>query len=213
MRFNERSRRAGDGLYSAVGTQHIHAGHDVDFARDKPCGDHRAFAVSDRRAIVDGRDHGQAGDFELGQIQRQQSASADAVGEEPGSWPDQFGIDNAAVVALDGDRKLGPSVLVRLGLRVDFPAIGVLRWNPRSDRQRFNRDKLFCAGRYGRIAIWSELRQILRRCVEPTRGGPVGIDGRCEVRQARTVTGVPPTKQPPWISFVAMFAQRPASSY
>ncbi len=28
-----------DGLDSAVSTQHAHAGHDVDFAGDKPCGD------------------------------------------------------------------------------------------------------------------------------------------------------------------------------
>ena len=30
--------RPGDGFDSAIGTKHIHAGHDVDFAGNKPCG-------------------------------------------------------------------------------------------------------------------------------------------------------------------------------
>jgi len=31
--------RSGDRFDSAISTQHIHAGHDVDFAGNKPCGD------------------------------------------------------------------------------------------------------------------------------------------------------------------------------
>ena len=30
------------------------------------------------------------------------------------SWPDDFGIDDTAIVAFDGDRQLGPSGLVGL---------------------------------------------------------------------------------------------------
>jgi hypothetical protein len=40
-------RCASDGLDYAVGTQHVDAGYDVDFAGDKACGDDRAFDISD----------------------------------------------------------------------------------------------------------------------------------------------------------------------
>jgi hypothetical protein len=76
------------------------AGHDVDFARNKARGDDRAFAVNDRRAIVDGGDHGQTGDVQLGQIQRQESHCADALCQDPCSRSDQLGIDDATVAAL-----------------------------------------------------------------------------------------------------------------
>jgi hypothetical protein len=46
--------RPGDGFDSAIGTLHIHAGYDVDFACNEACGDDRAFAVSDLWAVVDG---------------------------------------------------------------------------------------------------------------------------------------------------------------
>ncbi|MFN7796531.1 MAG: hypothetical protein ACK5Q3_13315 [Planctomycetota bacterium] len=48
--------RSGDGFHSAISTQHIHAGYNVDFAGNKPCGNYGAFAVSDRWAVVDGSD-------------------------------------------------------------------------------------------------------------------------------------------------------------
>ena len=92
----------------------------MHFTRNEARGDDRALAVGDRRTIIDGGDHGQAGDVQLGQIQRQESANADAVGEDPGSWPDQFGIDDAAIAALEGDRDFGPGGLIRFRLRVDF---------------------------------------------------------------------------------------------
>lgn len=77
-------------------------GHDVDATRNKPCGNHGAFATCDRRTIVDGSDHGQAGDVQLGQIQRQESPCADTVGQDPCSRPNQLCVDDAAIVAFDG---------------------------------------------------------------------------------------------------------------
>ena len=56
------------------------------------------------------------------------------------SWPDDFGIDAATIAAFDGDRQLGPSGLVGLGLRVDLEAVGVLGRNARSNRERFDGD-------------------------------------------------------------------------
>jgi hypothetical protein len=49
-----------------------------------------------------------------------------------------LGIDDDSVAPLDGDRKLGPGVLVGFWLRIDFPSVEVLGGNPRSDRQRFD---------------------------------------------------------------------------
>ena len=76
----------------------------MDFAGYKARGDHRSFADGDRWAIIDGSHHSQPRDVQLGQVQRQESPCADAVGEDPGSRADQFGIDVATVAALDGDR-------------------------------------------------------------------------------------------------------------
>ena len=39
-------RRPGDRFDCAIGTQHIHAGHDVDFAGDKPRGDDQGQSIS-----------------------------------------------------------------------------------------------------------------------------------------------------------------------
>jgi hypothetical protein len=105
------------GLDSAICTQHIHAGNDMNFARNESRGDDRAFAVGDPWAIIDGGDHGETEDVQLGQIQRQESPCADTVGQDPCSRSDQLCIDDAAIAPLDGDRKLSPGGLLGLRLR------------------------------------------------------------------------------------------------
>lgn len=60
-----------------------------------------------------------------------------AVGEDTGSRPDQFGIDDATIDVLDRDRELGPCRLIGLGLWVDLRAVGILGRITSSDRQRF----------------------------------------------------------------------------
>ena len=58
----------------------------------------------------------------------------------PRAWPNDLGVDDATIATLCGDRKLGAGGLIRLRLRVDLEAVGVLGRNPRSDRHRFDGD-------------------------------------------------------------------------
>jgi hypothetical protein len=47
---------SGSYLNVLASTQHVHAGYDVDFARNEACCDDRAFATGDRWTVVDGSD-------------------------------------------------------------------------------------------------------------------------------------------------------------
>jgi hypothetical protein len=69
-------RSAGDGFDSAVSTQHVHAGYDVDFARDKSCSDDLGQSTSPGSGCLSFAPSAEFSDTKVLKVVRQSRANA-----------------------------------------------------------------------------------------------------------------------------------------
>ena len=114
----------------------------MDFAGDEAGGDDAAFTVGDFWTDVDGGELSGALDLKLSDVHLQEFAGFDADGFDSSAWTNQFGVDDAAIVAVHGDRNLGPSLLIgRRQAIVVLPRLRVLCWDTSAERDFFDRDQ------------------------------------------------------------------------